>query len=190
MKFKSEYENDSNNNNNSNHNNNSNINNSNKNNSNNNIFLFDKISNKFNKYKNSEKSLRNYCLNILEHNDKNIYKFFEEDLEDIGSLKSYKKKKVKKLKNLKDKKKERKELLFGKKLDKKNNGQILNDSYNNVTDKIITSTLNALNEYEKDKGKNKDSKLAYINQQNLNSYEKIVQNNNLEKSKTNNCLVF
>ena len=196
VKFKNCNENDFNNNNNNNinrinNNNNNNNNNNSNNNSNNNIILFDKISTKSNKYRHSEKSLRDYFLNILEQNDKNknIYRFFKEDLEDIGSLKLKKKKKAKKSKDLKDKKKEGKELLYEKKLDKKNI-QIINDSYNNVTDKQITSTLNALNEYEKDKGKNKESKLAYINQQNFNSYEKIVQRNNLEKKNTNNCLVF
>ena len=44
---------------------------------------------------------------------------------------------------------EGKEILFEKKSEKKNNGQIINDSYNNITDKQVTSTLNALNEYRK-----------------------------------------
>ena len=68
----------------------------------------------------------------------------------------------------------------------------MNDSYNNVTNKVVTSTLNALNEYEKnkDKDKDQDNKLNLLNQQNLNSYEKIVQKNNLEKEKSNNCVVF
>jgi hypothetical protein len=50
--------------------------------------------------------------------------------------------------------------------------------------------LNALNEYEKDKDKDKNNKLAYLNQQNLNSYEKIVQKKKIEKEKSSNCIVF
>ena len=179
VKFKSDIENDS-------------FNNNNKN--KNNIFLFDKLSSKFNKYKHSEKTLKNYCLNILEQNDKNknknYYKFFEKDLEDNRKLKLYENKKIHKPKILKNNKIEGKELLFGKKVDKKNIGQVINDSYNNVSDKVVTSTLNALNEYEKNKDKDKDNKLAFLNQQNLNFYEKIVQKNNLDKEKSNNCIVF
>ena len=179
VKFKSGIENDSFNNN---------------NNNNNNKFLFDKLSSKFNKYKHSEKSLKNYCLNILEQNDKNknknSYKFLEKDIEDIGNLKLYENKKVHKSKILKDNKIEGKESLFGNKADKKNKGQVINDSYDNVGDRVVTSTLNALNEYEKNKDKDKDNKLSLLNQQNLNSYEKIVQKNNLEKEKSNNCIAF
>ena len=40
---------------------------------NNNRFLFDRLSSKFNKYKLSEKTLKNTCLNILEQNDKNRF---------------------------------------------------------------------------------------------------------------------
>ena len=149
---------------------------------------------RINKYKHSEKTLKNYCLNILEQNgknkNKNFYKFFEKDLEDNRKLKLYENKKIHKPKILKNNKIEGKELLFGKKVDKKNIGQVINDSYNNVSDKVVTSTLNALNEYEKNKDKDKDNKLALLNQQNLNSYEKIVQKNNLEKEKSNNCIVF
>jgi len=164
-----------------------------KNKNNNNILLFDKLSSKFNKYKLSEKTLKNYCLNILEKNEKNkknknFYKMFDKELEDIGNLK-LNDKRAQKSKILKDNKMEGKELLLGKKVDKKNNGQAINDSCNNnISDKIITSTLNALNEYEKDN--NKNDKLANLNQQNLISYEKIVQKNNLEKEKSNNCIVF
>ena len=155
---------------------------------NNNLFLLDKISSKFNRYKHSEKTLKNYCLKILEQNDKsknkNFYKSFERDLDFIGSLKINQNIKAQKPKN----KIEGKDLLFGKKGDKNNNGLNINESCNNVTDKVVTSTLNALNEYEKDK--DKDNKLAYLNQQNLNSYEKIIQKNNLEKEKIINCTVF
>ena len=166
------------------------------NNNNNNRFLFDRLSSKFNKYKLSEKTLKNYCLNILEQNDKNnknknFQRKFEKDLEDIGSIKLFQNKKAQKSKILNDNKMEGKELLFGKKVDKKNNGQVINDSCNNATDKVITSTLNALNEYEKDKDNDKDNKLALLNQQNLNSYENVIQKNNIEKEKTNNnCIVF
>ena len=181
VKFKSGIENDS-----------FNKNNKNKN----NILLFDKLSTKFNKYKHGEKTLKNYYLNILDQNDKNknknFYKFFEKDLEEIGNLKLYENRKAHKSKILKDNKIEGKEFLFGNKADKKNKGQVINDSYNNVNDKVVTSTLNALNEYEKnkDKDKDKDNKLTLLNQENLNSYEKIVQKNNLEKEKSNNCIVF
>ena len=171
VKFKSDIENDS-------------FNNNNKN----NIIFIDKVSSKFKKNKHSEKTLKNYCLNILDQNDKNFFKSFEKDLEDIGNLKLYQNKKTLKSKTLKNNKMEGKELSFGKKLDKRNNGQIINESYNNVTDKQITSTLNALNEYEKDKDKDKNNKLAYLNQQNLNSYEKIVQK--IKKEKSNNCIIF
>ena len=162
----------------------------------NNIFLSDKLSSKFNKYKHSEKTLKNHCLNILEQNDKNknkkFFKCFEKNLEDIGNLKLNENKKDHESKILKDNKIEGKKLLFGKKEEKKNIGPHINDSYNNVTNKVVTSTLNALNEYEKNKDKDKDhdNKLNLLNQQNLNSYEKIVQKNNLEKEKSNNCIVF
>ena len=180
VKFRSGYENDSFNN-------------------NNNRFLFDRLISKFNKYKLSEKTLKNYCLNILEQNDKNnknnknknFQRKLEKDLEDIGNIKLFQNKKAQKSKILNENKMEGKELLFGKKVDKKNNEQVINDSCNNATDKIITSTLNALNEYEKDKDNDKDNKLALLNQQNLNSYEKIIQKNNIDKEKTNNnCIVF
>ena len=156
---------------------------------NNNTFLFDKISSK---YKQSLKTSRNHCLNITEQNDKNkkFYRLLEKDFEDIGNLKLYENKKAQKTKHLKDNKKEGKDILLGKKIDKKKSGYNRNDSCKNITDKIIISTLNALNEYEKDSDKNKDNKFEYLNQQNLNSYEKIVKMNNLEEKKTSNCLVF
>ena len=159
---------------------------------NNNIFLFDKMSSKLNKYKHSEKTLRNHGLNILEqkNKNKNINRHFKKDVEDAGNLKLYENIKAQKQKNLKDNKKEGKDLKFSKKIDKKNSGQNINDSCNNVNDKIFLSTLNVLNEYEKESSQNKENKFAYLEQQNLNSYEKIVKMNNLENKKTNNCLVF
>ena len=161
-------------------------------NNNNNIFLFDKMSSKLNKYKHSEKTLRNYGLNILEkkNKNKNIHRHFKKDVEDSGNLKLYENIKAQKQKNLKDNKKEGKDLKFSKKIDKKNSGQNINDSCNNVNDKIFLSTLNVLNEYEKESDQNKENKFAYLDQQNFNSYEKIVKMNNLENKKTNNCLVF
>ena len=169
------------------------------------ISLASKKKNRNNIY-DQEKQFYKNKINLISVNEsikdikssKTPSKFFEKESKNKKSKNSDAKKnknKLLKLENnnmeykiefIKDNNIEGKKLFKTKNSDKRNNKQIVNDINNDINDKMLTSTLNALNEYEY----NKEYKLSCLNKENIRSFNTIIQLKNSEEEKSKICIII